>query len=359
MYWQERSFNSRRQLLTIFFIIVILAAQRLPVQANQRADLTGDELNNSVLLMTSVASFKETARADYAQALLTFSKERGMAQLHKIDQLIWEAPQAQLGWMSFFNSAIVAYAGIEEKSPVVGFYNPYSDVLLITAWAKDQDIYQIVDAEILMGDWIRRDNKDLDLIPLWLRGSQHRPVTLGLSVAKTLLSFEEIFSAATLTNWRQKLLILNDEDLLDDVNTPSIILMMNEHLLTLLDFSAPEEEDEFTKTCKKRASDVIKLAADNKFDTLLSVADETLPQTARHIRTYPEEWFSSLSVANVRTGPEGCLVFLSHPQQTSRNLALFFQGAKSIYLRPKRIDLIDYQFFYNELKQDPTKGGIL
>jgi len=364
MHWQKLPLSRRRYFLIVLLVVLTIGSYSPPARANQLrsasnsvADLTETELKDRVLLMISVASFKETARTDYAKALLAFSREKGMEQLHNIDQSVWEAPQAQLGWMAFFDSAIVAYAGIDEKSPIVGFYNPYSDTFLITAWAKAEDVYQVVDAEILMGDWIRRDDKDLDLVPFWLRGNQHRPVALGLSVAKTLLSFEKIFSESTLKKWRKTLPILNEQDLLDEVNTPGITLMLNEHLLNLLNFSAPEERDEFIKTCGSRATDVMNLAAENNFDVLLSVADETLPQTAKNIRTYPGEWFSSLKVTNVRTGPEGCLVLLAHPEQTNRNLALFFQGAKSIYLRPKRIDLIDYQFFYNELKQDPTKGG--
>lgn len=355
MHWFKFPLNLYKQFFVVLFAILLTCSS--PLQA--AASSAEEDINNMALLVSSVAAFKETAQTDYAKALLAFSTERGMEQLHKIDQSLWEASQAQLGWTSFFDSTVVAYAGIEEKSPAVGLYNPYSDIFLLTVWKKSKDGYQIVDAEMLMGDWIRSDNTDLDIIPLWLRGTQHRPLTLGLSVAKTLLAFEKVFSASTLQNWRKKLPILNEQDLLDEINTPSITLMMNYHLLNLLHFSAPEEDEELLKTCGKRTLDVMKLATDNKLDVLLSVADGTLPQTAQNLKTYPGEWFASLKVANVRTGPEGCLVFLTHPQQTSRNLALFFQGAKSIYLRPKRIDLIDYQHFYNELKQDPTKGELL
>ncbi len=322
------------------------------------AALESEEIEDMALLTSSVAAFKETARTDYAQALLAFSADQGMEQLHEIDKSLWEASQAQLGWRFFFNGAVIAYSGIDEKSPVVGLYNPYSDTFLITVWARDEADYKVVDAELLMGDWIRSDNQDLDILPLWLRGTMHRPVTVGLSVAKSLLSFEKVFSGSTLQNWRKKLSILNEQDLLDEINTPSTVIMMNNYLLNLLNFSAPDADAELLKACKARTLDVMKLAKSRKFDLLFSVADETLPHTAQSLRTYPEEWFSSLTVTNVSTGPEGCLVFVTPPQQTSRSLALFFQGSKSIYLRPKRIDMIDYQFFYNEIKRDPTKGNM-
>lgn len=362
MHWLKLSTTLYRNFLIFFFAICLTCSYIPPTQANSlrtAANLSEDELIDMALLVSSVAAFKETARTDYAKALLAFSKDRGMEQLHQIDLKVWDKSQAQFGWEAFFNSAVVAYADINKKSPAVGLYNPYSDTFLITVWSKGDNTYQITDAEMLMGDWIRSDNQELDIIPLWLRGNQHRPLTLGISVAQTLLSFEKVFSESTVHNWRTKLPILNEKELLEKINTPGITVLMNAHLLNLLDFSNPDKNGELLKTCGERAFNAIKLAADNKSDVLLSVADGTLPQTAQSIKTYPGEWFSSLKVSNVRTGPEGCLVFFSSPQQTNRNLTLFLQGAKSIYLRPKRIDLIDYQFFYDELKQDPTKGGLL
>lgn len=365
MHWHKLPLNPYKQLFIIIFAILLIGTYIPSAQAGNAlptnrtvANTTEHEIKEMALLITSVASFKETARTDYATALLAFSKERGMEQLHEIDKLLWEASQAQLGWMFFFNGAVVAYAGIEEKSPVIGFYNPYSDTFLITVWARDETTYKVVDAEMLMGDWIRSDNKDLDMMPLWLRGTMHRPVTVGLSVAKTLLSFEKVFAASTLKNWRRKLPILNDQDILDEINTPSIVIMMNSSLLNLLRFASPEADEDLLKACKLRTFEVMNLAGENNLDVLFSVADDTLPQTAQSLKTYPKEWFSSLKVVNARVGPEGCLVFLTPPQQTNRSLSLFFQGTKSIYLRPKRIDIIDYQFFYNELKRDPTKGNM-
>ena len=359
MYWHKIPRKPYRQLLLVFFAILLISTYIPSAQAGKlhsTSRVANAEINEMALLVTSVASFKETARNDYAKALFAFSKDRGMEQLHEIDKSLWEASQSQLGWTVFFNGAVVVYAGAEEKSPVVGLYNPYSDTFLITVWGRDAETFKIVDAEMLMGDWIRSDNAALDITPLWLRGTAHRPVTVGLSVAKTLLSFEKVFSSATLKNWRSKLPILNEQDLLAAINVPSVAIMMNDYLLNLLHFASPGIDKELLKTCKVRTLDVMKLAGNNNLDVLLSVANETLPQTAQHLKTYPGEWFSSLKVVNAMVGKEGCLVFLTPPQQTNRSITLFFKGTKSIYLRPKRIDMIDYQFFYNELKDNPTKG---
>ena len=358
MHWFKFPLNLYKQFFVFFFTMLLTCSYVPSAQATSASKSAEAEIKDKALLISSVAAFKETARTDYAKALLAFSKGRGMERLHEIDKSLWEASQAQLGWMLFFNGAVVAYAGIDEKSPIAGLYNPYSDTFLITVWARDKNSYKVVDAEMLMGDWIRSDNKDLDIMPLWLRGTMHRPVTVGLSVAKTLLSFEKVFAASTSKNWRRKLAMLSEQDILDEINTPSMVIMMNSSLLNLLRFAYPEANEDLLKACKKRTLEVMKLTEENKLDVLFSVADETLPQTAQSLKTYPKEWFSSLKVVNARVGAEGCLVFLSPPQQTNRSLSLFFQGTKSIYLRPKRIDLIDYQFFYNELKRDPTKGNM-
>jgi len=305
-------------------------------------------------LMVSVSSFKKIATTDYASALLTLSKGRGMEQLHTIDITLWDAQQAQLGWMFFFEGAIAIYAENEGKFPIVGFYNPYTDIFLITVWEKEKEIYKVVDAELLMGDWVRKDDQDFDISPAWLRGIKHRQEALGLSVAQSLLSFEKIFAGVTGQHWRTKLTILHEHDILDFINYPGATIRMNKQLLNILHFITPNSEENL-KQCKKRTTAVMDLASQESLNFIWDFADATPSQTIKNINSYPGEWFFSLKVANILNNSEGCLVFFTHPQQTSKSLSLFFKRTDK-FLHIKRLDLIDYQYFYDEFKSNSRIG---
>ena len=97
-------------------------------------------------LSVSASYFKQTAVTDYAKAIINMSTEQGMEKLHHIDTAIWKATQSQIGWALFFNSAVKMYAGGNVKTPIIGYYNPYNDICLVTTWSEDEGIYKLADA---------------------------------------------------------------------------------------------------------------------------------------------------------------------------------------------------------------------
>ena len=83
MHLHKFPLNSCRQLCIIFFAILLIGTYLPSAQADTLptsrtiADSTEHEIKEMALLMTSVASFKETARTDYTKALLAFPKNGG------------------------------------------------------------------------------------------------------------------------------------------------------------------------------------------------------------------------------------------------------------------------------------------
>ncbi|MCP3899389.1 MAG: hypothetical protein GY707_06725, partial [Desulfobacteraceae bacterium] len=231
-------------------------------------------------LSVSASYFKQTAITDYAKAILTVSTEQGMEKLHHIDTAIWKATQSQIGWALFFNSAVKVYVGDNVKTPVVGYYNPYNDLFLITAWSENQGIYKISDAELLMGDFIRNENDTLDVIPFWLRGKMHRPEALGRSVALSLLAFEKVFNETTSDTWRTRLPALTNPDHLNGINYSLAALRLNEHLINIISFSYAKTNNDQLKNCKAATIEAINIASNGNIDKILNTADGTLESTA-------------------------------------------------------------------------------
>lgn len=364
------TFHSSHWLSTGFMVIAMAlsllclscsSAEEAPAQEALVAFKPGPEdLEHLTPLMVASARFKATARTDFVKAMLTHADTNGRERLVAIDTALWHAQQSQFAWMLFFNSAVRVHGGLSGQFPVVGYYNPFSDVMLLTVWERQQNGLHMVDAEMVMGDWIRDQSPDLDLIPQWLRERVHRPVALGASVAETLLSFERLFATADGSNWRDKLAILGSPDLLMEINYPGAALMLNDRLINVLNFSAPDDAHITFRTCSRQTVDLMQQAGSGHIDDLLAQADQTMAETASGLKTLSGSWYGTLKVASALLDPAGCLVLLTSPEQTTGTLCLYFMRTGNHY-RIKRIDFVDYQYFYNQLKfqhMQTKKGGV-
>jgi hypothetical protein len=309
-----------------------------------------DDLTVLTSLTVSVTRFKEIARTDFDKALMMFGSEEARHRLWAIDQLLWEPEQSEVAWLFFFSSAVHVVSGQTGRFPLVGFYNPFSDIFLITVWTPAQwGGHTMVDVEMLMGDWVRDDNDRLDPAPLWLRSAMHRPAALGVSVAESLLAFERVFATATPDNWRRQLAILRNEPALSGINYPGVALMLTNHLLTLSMFIDPGTQIKVFSACRQRTIETVAQAVEGKIATLLAGAENTLPATRQSLTDANPQWFKGLKVAGVVTDSEGCLVFLSPVEVITGSLALFFSHLQD-RCTLQRIDYIDYQNFYNQFK---------
>jgi len=317
-----------------------------------------NELETRAILTESTISFKHTAASDYAKAILVFGEGSTLEKLHGIDVRIFDASQSQVGWSIFFNSALQINANTKITSPVIGFYNPYTDLFLITVWKKNQDIYKIVDAELLLGDWIRGENNPVEIKPLWLRGDIHRPEKLGLSIAESVIAFEKMFEGATPTTWRERVTMLSDQQRFEKINDPFAKLRLNEHLINLLYFSQEKITEQTIKDSKTQIDQLIQNGKSGKIQESLQIAEGTLKNTADRLQHFPSEWFTTLQVAAILTDPNKSIIFLSPSRDTNCSLAITIkkiEGAMQI----RRIDLVDYQFFYEQVnlrKKNTQKG---
>ena len=318
-----------------------------------------DDLKKLTPVMLAADRFKSTARVDFEKALLIFTRDLGREKMWALNAG-WGPPAlSQWTWMHFLGAAVQVMGGRQGDFGLVGYYNPYCDAFLITAWDQRSDIPQIVDAEMLMGDWVRNDNDILDPTPLWLREEIHRPLALGLSVAESLISFERMLDGATPNDWRMKLPILQSEEALQYLNYPGLALMLNQHLSGIDALLDADAEDPALAACRQLAGRVLAEAAAGRIATSLSTATDTLPDTKTALLGTPPEWFKDLKMTAARTGPDGALIFFSPARRTTSSLGLYFSGTPKHYTL-RRVDLVDYQAFYNRLKYyqyETAKGG--
>lgn len=329
-------------------------------QELEKKDLTDTRQIQMALIMMNVATFQETAATNYADALLSLSKNKGMEKLHNIDKALWSVELCQVGWKQFFDSAIRIYNKDFDKYPLVAYYNPFSDIFLITVWSREKDGYKIIDAEILLGDLVRGTDKKVDNTPFWLREKKQYAVNLGLEVALSALAFEEIFQTATAKNWRSKLKILNDSTLLNEANYSAVSMALHAQLLNVVNFSSPDANMTQLQECRNLTKEILEVIKNGTIDKMLVTATETPLETVKVLKKITPAWVENLMVTSAVNDTGKCFVVLTPKQNSIGSLSFAFQTQKN-HLQLKRIDLIDYQQIYIAIKSyldKKSKGGV-
>ncbi|MCK5642508.1 MAG: hypothetical protein KAJ19_17000, partial [Gammaproteobacteria bacterium] len=201
-----------------------------------------EEIKATAKLLTAANYFKRIFLTDYEKALLIFSEDKVIKQFKTLNKEIWVDTPPELGWSLFMSASVHVAGGVEGRTPIVGFYYPYGDVFLMTEWNMNEEIPKITDVEVVMGDFIRTETKELTAIPHWLRTKMFKPFALGDSVAKSIAAFEKLFGTEPVSNWRKKLPVLKKKEVLSEVNYPASALMIFNTLRNIDDFRAANKE---------------------------------------------------------------------------------------------------------------------
>lgn len=310
------------------------------------------ELIRLTTLLVAANRFKQISLGDYEKALVMFATEDAIAKFREFNKHIWVETSPKMGWSYFMSSSVHAVGGAGRQQPLVAFYNPWSDVFLITEWQIDQAVPRLVDAEMLMGDWLREGNQ-LSPVPHWLRTDIFKPAALGASVAQSIQLFEQRFqSTGTASSWRKRLPVLENTQLLTELNYPAVALMLLGNLQNINEFrTLKKETNPRMAACRGLAIEVVRSGARGQLKETRKTADETLASTWSVLESLNRQWFEELEAVAVINGKDGCLVFLSPVFDTSGSLSLLFKGSKAT-LRLKRIDVIDYSGFYRSILGD-------
>lgn len=345
----QRAMASAREAPTK--LLRVGAAPSAPTAQQQTPAAHGQaELVRLTTLLTAVGRFKELSLGNYERALLMFATDPAAAKFKQLNEAIWTDTPPRVGWSYFMSSSVHAVGASDRKQPLVAFYNPWSDVFLITEWRLDEDMPRLVDAEMLMGDWLRGGD-ELNPIPHWLRTDLFKPAALGTSVAESIQQFERQFRDLRNTRWREHMAVLQTPQLLEDVNYPAVALMLLTNLQNVDHFrTAKPKISPLKASCRRLAVDLVRAGANGQLANLRGGAADTLPQTWSVLKSLQPHWFRTLEAVAVLGGSDGCLVFLSPVFDTSASLSLFFKGSQGD-LTLRRIDVIDYTGFYRRLQE--------
>ena len=328
----------------------ILGKSSIP---NTKVESRAENVDIEVMtrLLSTVRRFKEIAQVDYKEALALYADLETKKQFGILNDHIWIETSPEIGWSFFMSVAIHAVGKANGEYPLVAFYNPYSDVFLITAWRMDGETPRMIEADVLMGDWVRTDSPSLSLVPFWLRTEMFKPAALGNSVAKAITAFEAVFLAESGPYWRKRLPVLENQQLLVDVNYLAVSIMLDNSLANIDTFRTAEGANHrLLASCQKLTITSLYEASQGHINRILDSADKTLLETRKILKTLTPEWFETLVAVATLSNNDSCQVFLASMFDASSTLSFLFVKEGSD-LALKRIDVVDYTGFYKNMKQ--------
>lgn len=304
-------------------------------------------------VLTAAYDFRWLATSHYVKALSTYAEPAVIARFKTYDDLVWPATDPRVGWAFFFNTAIMAMGGSFNNITTVAYYHPWSDVFLVTAWyAPPGASPRLYDAEVLVGDFIRRSGQPkFSTSRPWMRKNEYRPVAVGLSTAETIRNFEYFFKAVqpTAAGWRSVLPGLSEANTLA-ANHYAAGSMLMANLGELSGIVAPQ--DDAGRALKAKLGRIVFNAIGGDLRELTSAPQSTPESNAALAGLHPA-FLRRFQVAAFIGGKKKSLVMLTRPDNPDSYLALLFKNGGNKWSL-ERADLLSFQKFY---ALGPQAGG--
>ena len=298
------------------------------VALKKRAKLMEPEI-----LLGTINEFWDIAKKDPDLACALFMT---------IDAELAFAPVMELtgiGLNYFFNAAVLEMCYQSPVHGMVAFYNPWVDVILITAWRVENDRPMIYDTELLTGDFLRHSGvPPYDVIPLWLRdGKDPPPDAVVRSTNETMKVFRVIMSRALPGHWRLEITNLENPDLLA-INNAAAALMFSDRLSAFSAFIREKSQ----RPLRDATFETLDALREGRVQEVLDEARSTPPAAGMILKDFMKGRWNRTDVVSTARVKNGDLVFLTMPDWPTCFLSFFFKtdAAKAVL---ERIDVVSLQ----------------
>jgi pSer/pThr/pTyr-binding forkhead associated (FHA) protein len=297
------------------------------------------------------SAFRRQAARDYRQALASAATPEAARAWREGDDALWPVTRPAVGWAWFFDTSLVCVGGPASGGTVVGFYNPWADVLVVTLWQPDRSQgARLAEAEVVLGEYFRRrGQKPFEARPLWMRRDVYRPAAVGIATAETLRAFEAVFRPTGLSRyspwrspWRTMLAGLDDRDRLA-ANRFAAGLVLADSLATLAPlFRAADQTPGSVRFCLAAA---FARARRSGCRALADGASETPAESLRALSALPSGRLAQFKPASFVAGPNRSVLLLTDGESPDLFLGLLIATRGGVS-RVARVDLLSFQGFY-------------
>lgn len=308
-------------------------------------------------LAEAAGQFRVRGQSNFADAVKRHATASGAAAFARINKAVWAGVDSQVPWSHFMLVSVAALAVGDGGNFLAAFYNPWSDVFLITQWRREAKGLRIADAEILLGDWVRkRGVAPLTATPLWLRGGRHLPAAPAIAAADSIRAFETAFARWNGKDWRARLGGFANSRMLAE----NLLLASNAMGLAVdnsIEFSADTARGE-TLLLRNALGRLLKPLIAGDVATAVASAAETTSATKTVLAQLSGEDYGRLLPIAAFLDLDAASVYLVPAAAPEYLIAIKFDRGGDGFT-PRRIDFVSYQATY-EWRQanspDPERG---
>lgn len=337
---------------------------------------------NPRALVGSVEQFRELAGKDATKTFPRFMDAEIAETFDEVTACGWveshpfDLPKglSKRVWEFFFNTSLydVQYTG--PQNALVAFYNPWSDVVVITMWRTDGEWMFISDAEVLAGDFLRKAGRPpYSGVPIWRSGNQLPLTAVADATYRTIRAFHNVFSPMLPTatgntgnlsaaeikalskkasDWRSLLPNLKVQRFMD-ANHLAAGLMLNRNFASIDTFG---KSDQFASVRAECASTLGRLR-NGQIKEVLAAADETPTHTQKVLAEEMSDKWNRVSIVSFADSKACRFVFLQTDQTSDYYLCFTFRpDAAKKQWRLRRIDLVNHKAYY--LDKTREKEGV-
>lgn len=294
-------------------------------------------------LLDSVARFRDQSRTAPEAAFVQYTGKNAQKLFGSLGRLLCPSTDPSNGWSYFFETSATSLVFLNDKTALSLHYHPYSDTALIVEWKQDKKELSITDAELLMGDTLRRKGRPpYDIEPHWLRRSIPPYLAASLSAAETVKTFHRIFETNEKPykgKWRAAVL---DAKLLSS-NHLGVGYMFEQNLRQLAEYRNASH----LKAIMHQTEGALSLLGQGHVDQLLAIASETRPESRQPLEQFSADWALAKVVTYVVRPEQSAthhFVLFSLPERPEYLMSFYYaqypQDPDTLTL--KRIDLIDH-----------------
>jgi hypothetical protein len=294
-------------------------------------------------LLTRIQAFRQLAGTQPEQAFVAFTaRGNGQKLFGPLGRVLCPKSDPSRGWAYFFSTAVSSMSFLDGDKALALFYHPYSDVALLVEWRRDASGGSIADAELLIGDALRRRGvPPYDIEPEWLRSQAPPSLAAALATAQTVREFQRIYGSeagAPKGGWRAavpagRLLLFNHA---------GVGQMYEANLGRLLRFL----QDPDSRLLRERAGAVLEQLRLNQPRQALALAPDTPAESRAVLERAAAAWGEARAITCVtkrdQQNRESTFVLYSLPGRPDQVMSLCIRkDSRWSTAQVRRIDLVD------------------
>ncbi len=137
------------------------------------------------------------ASVDVGHALKRFGSPAANLQLSASGDALSPSLGWRAAWEVFLSTALPQVVRAQSDSALIGYYHPWSDVMLLTGWKRSADGQSHIETAHLVPGSTIRGSAQVEAIPRrWQQGETFAPEGVGQLTAQTAKAFEARFGDA-------------------------------------------------------------------------------------------------------------------------------------------------------------------